>query len=54
MKHLIAAIITWICVPILYRIAKKVSPQDTWFLYLYKYWVILIGIIFSLYLFTSA
>ena len=54
LKILIAAIITWICVPLFYWLAKKVSYENTWFLYLYKLWVIFLGIMFTLYLFVSA
>ena len=53
-KFIFALIVTWICVPAFYAIARTVNPEDTWFLYLYKFWVILLGIIFSLYLFANA
>lgn len=53
-KDVVAIIITWICVPLFYRIAKKLTHYDTWFVYLYKYWVILLGIIFTLYVVVSA
>ena len=53
-KFIFALIVTWICVPAFYAIARTVNPEDAWFLYLYKYWVILLGITFLLYLFVNA
>lgn len=53
-KDVVVIVITWICVLLFYRAARKLTPYDTWFVYLYKYWVVLLGIIFTLYVIVSA
>lgn len=53
-KDVVVIVITWICVLLFYRVARKLTPYDTWFVYLYKYWVVLLGIIFTLYVIVSA